>query len=196
MKKFILILLCLLFTGCSVVRIDTSNIDNVVDVALSKGNNLYNHVGKGYKYYVPRGVLLIDNNELNDRLYSNGVYYYLYVDTISYFYKIENEYQENEKLYYSKKIDNGYLEIKKQKNLYHITFYYNYARIEAVVTKDKIIEVVFNSSYILSTVKFTDNVIEFSLNNDYFTNKEEQYTKFKTKVEEEHFLKYVEEQTE
>ena len=195
MKKIIMILLCLLLTGCSVVRIDTSNIDSTIDIVLSKKKNLYNHIGKGYKYYIPRGMLYVGNNELNDKIYANGIYYYVYVDTISYYHQIKADYQEDKSLYYSKKLDNGYLEIKEQDNLYHITFFYNYARIEAVVTEDKITEVVLNSSYILSTIRFTNNIVEFSLNNDYFVNKEEQYTKFKTKVEEEHFL-YVEEETE
>ena len=195
MKKIIMILLCLLLTGCSVVRIDTSNIDSTIDIVFSKKKNLYNHVGKGYKYYIPRGMSYVGNSELNDTIYANGINYYMYIDTISYYHNIKTEYQEDKNLYYSRKLDNGYLEIKKQDDLYHITFFYNYARIEAVVTEDKITEVVLNSSYILSTIRFTNNIVEFSLNNDYFVNKEEQYMKFKTKVEEEHFL-YVEEETE
>ena len=78
MKKLIILMLCFLLTGCTAVRIDTTNIDNIVNVVLSKENNLYNRVGKGYKYYVPRGVTYIDTNDLNDKLYSNGIYYYLY----------------------------------------------------------------------------------------------------------------------
>ena len=60
----------------TIVRIDTSDIDNIIDVVLSKNNKLYNRVGKGYKYYVPRGINYIDTTELNDKLYSNGYYYY------------------------------------------------------------------------------------------------------------------------
>ena len=57
MKKIIIcLLLIFLVTGCSVVRIDTVNFDNIINVVLSKDNTLYNTVGKGYKYYKPRGV--------------------------------------------------------------------------------------------------------------------------------------------
>ena len=56
MKKLILLVLLLLLCGCSIVRIDTSDINNIVSVVLSKNNNLYNKIGKGYKYYIPRGV--------------------------------------------------------------------------------------------------------------------------------------------
>ena len=103
MKKIIILMLCFLLTGCTVVRIDTTNVDNIVKVVLSKENNLYNRIGKGYKYYVPRGVSYIDTIDLNDKLYSDGVYYYLYIDIVSYFYKINYNYEEKPNLYYSKK---------------------------------------------------------------------------------------------
>ena len=69
MKK-ILIIIMLLFitTGCTVVKIDDSSVDNITNVVLSKNNKLYNRIGKGYKYYRPRGVSYIDTNELNDIL--------------------------------------------------------------------------------------------------------------------------------
>lgn len=197
MKKAKLILLIVLLTitltGCTAVRIDTESIDNIISNVLLKEKDLYNRVGKGYKYYIPRGVTYIDTNDLNEKLYSNGIYYYLYIDVVSYFYDIDIEYEEDSDLYYSKKIDgdmNGYLEIKEEDNLYHIIFYYNYSKIEAVVEEDSINEVVLNASYILSTVQFNDNIIELSLNESYFTNQEEQYTKFKKKGTDQYFLEY------
>ena len=56
MKKIVIVLLIFLVTGCTAVRIDTSSIDTITNVILSKDNNLFNRIGKGYKYYVPRGV--------------------------------------------------------------------------------------------------------------------------------------------
>lgn len=200
MKKVGLILLaCLVLTGCTAVRIDTQNIDNMVSVILSKDNDLYNHVGKGYKYYVPRGVTYIDTNEFNEKLYSNGNYYYLYVDAVSYYHKQEIEYQEDKNAYYSKKFEINdkvaYLQIneQKEKNKYFIEFMYNYARIETLVDKEDINDAVMNASYILSTVKFNSNVIKLMLNEDYFTNKEEIYDEFTSKqseVETDNFLQY------
>lgn len=196
MKKITILFMILLLTGCTIVRIDTQSIDNIINVILSKENNIYNRVGKGYKYYVPRGVSYLDTIELNDKLYSNGVYYYLYIDAVSYYYKTKTEYIENNELYYSKKITSdkeGYLEIKKDGNNYYIVFVYNYAKIEAKVNKDKIEEVVLNASYILSTVKFNDNIVGLMLDNDYFINKEEQYDTFSKKNENNNFLVEVEE---
>ena len=179
MKK-ILIILCIIFLTsgcCSVVRIDTDNIDNISNVVLSKNNKLYNRIGKGYKYYKPRGVSYIDTDELNDILYSNGNFYYLYIDAVGYYYKKSLDHKENKDAYYYKKIENdkeGYIEINKSKNKYHIEFVYNYAKIEALVSKKDINKVILDASYILSTVKFNDNIIALMLNDEYFTNKEEQ----------------------
>ena len=147
MKKIILLMICcLLVTGCTVVRIDTTSISNITDVILEKDNSLYNHVGKGYKYYIPRGVSYIDTIGLNDVLYSKGVYYYLYVDAPAYLNKSDITYEEDKNLYYSKKIDindkKGYLEIKKQDEQYLIKFSYNYASFETLVDEKDIEEVI------------------------------------------------------
>lgn len=188
MKKIILILLLvIILTGCSAVRIDTSNIDNIVNVVLSKKNRLYNQVGQGYKYYLPGGVSYIDSDELNDILYCNGNYYYLYIDAINYYYQTETQYKENSNLYYSRKINNGdqfdysgYLQIKEINGLYHIEFVYNYAKIEAIVEKKNINDTILNSSYILSTIKYNYNIVKLMLNEDYFINKTGKYDNYNT----------------
>lgn len=196
MKKWILLILIILMTGCSVVRIDTTEIDNIVSVVLSKDNALYNQIGKGYKYYIPRGVSYVDTNAYNDVLYASGEKYYLYIDTISYYYKKEQPYQVNNKAYYSQALDirgkKGYIEINEQKNgQYFIEFMYNYAKIEAIVDKTKINEVILNASYMLSTVKFNDNVIALMLD-DEFLSSEEKYDIFTSKQQTNDFLKLEE----
>ena len=198
MKKIIFLgLLTLILTGCTVVRIDTTSIDNIINVILSKENTLYNRVGRGYKYYVPRGVTYIDSSGTNDKLYSNGVYYYLYLDEISYYYKKTNNYKVDNSKYYSKKIKNGdkkgYLEITKKNDLYLIEFVYNYAKIEALVPKEDINDTVLNCSYILSTIKYSSNIIKLSLEDDFLKNKEEEYDVFSSKGNnDDNFLRYEE----
>lgn len=200
-KVLVIMLLVVLLTGCTVVRIDTENIDNIVNVVLSKPNKLYNRIGKGYKYYVPRGVTYIDTDEMNEKLYSNGNYYYLYVDAISYFYQKDTNYAENKQAYYSRKINKngkkGYLEINKiGKDKYLIEFLYNYAKIEVVTPKSDIPGIILNSSYILSTIKFNNNVVRLMLNDEYFIHKEEKYDVFSTKKQSNYFLEYVEKNEE
>jgi len=190
-----------LVTGCTIVRIDTSSIDNIVNVVLSKENTLYNRVGKGYKYYKPRGVNYIDTNEYNEKLYCNGTYYYLYVDIISYYYKKEMTYEENKSLYYSRLIDvdgkKGYLQITKTDEEYYLVeFMYNYAKIETLVEEKEINNAVLNATYILSTIKFNPNVIKVMLNEDFLTNKEERYDIFTPKKEVKNFVEFEAEDVE
>lgn len=194
MKKIIMLLLfSIILTGCTVVRIDTTSIDNTISVVLSKDNTLYNQIGKGYKYYIPRGVNYIDTNGFNEKLYSNGNYYYLYIDVVGYHYQTDIDYEINPNSYYSKKINindkQGYLEINEEDSKYLIEFFYNHAVIQAKVNKDAINEVVLDASYILSTIKYNPNVIELILDTDFFTNKEENYDVFTVKEENTNFLK-------
>ncbi len=203
MKKIILILsLLLLLTGCTAVRINTNSIENITKVILSKNNNLYNTVGKGYKYYVPKGVNYIDTNEYNEKLYSNGVYYYLYVDVVSYYYKKTFVYEKStndESVYYDEFLDSngkkGYILITEQTDKrYLIEYMYNYAKIEALVNYDNINEVILNSTYMLSTMKYNSNVIKLMLEEDFLTNREKKYDIFKPKKEVIKFLEYSEEE--
>lgn len=199
MKKKVSLLLVILLTmtGCTAVRIDTKDIDNIVDVVLSKENKLYNHIGKGYKYYIPRGMTYIDTNEFNDKIYSDGKYYYLYIDAVSYYHQKEVKYEKNQKSIYFKEIKDdekkGYIDIIEQDGKYLVEFMYNYARIESLVNKEDINDVILNSSYILSTVKFNNNVIKILLDEDYFKYKEEKFELFeKTEEKNENFLEYTE----
>ncbi|MDD2181559.1 MAG: hypothetical protein PHW32_04235 [Bacilli bacterium] len=199
MKKIMIVLIgIILLSGCTVVRIDTKSIDNIVSVVLSKDNKLFNQIGKGYKYYIPRGVNYLDTTELNNKLYSKGNYYYLYIDVISYYHDKKIEYQVDENAYYSSSIDingkTGYLEINKIDDEYFVEFMYNYAKIESLVAKNDIEDVVLDASYILSTIKFNNNVIKLMLNSDFFTNREEKYDIFTSKKETTNFLQYEEEE--
>lgn len=195
--KFLwLLIIIFLVSGCTIVRIDASNIDTIINVVLSKNNTLYNQVGRGYKYYIPRGVTYIDTIDFNEKLYSNGNYYYLYIDAVSYYNEVEPSYVFDENLYYSKEFvindKSGYLNISKTDNdKYLINFMYNYAKIEAMVDEEEINDVILNASYILSTVKFNNNVIKLMLNEEYFTNKEEEYNLFDKKNNSNNFLEYI-----
>jgi len=193
MKKVIILMIITLFlTGCTVVRIDTSSIDNTINIILSKNNDLYNKINVGYKYYIPRGVTYIDSSEQNDKLYSNGDNYYLFVDVISYYYQKEFTYEENEDAYYSKSIDinnkKGYIEIVKKDNKYYIQFMYNYAKIEALVDEEAINDTIINITYILSTVKFNDQIIKTMLEDNVFNNDEKPYDIFEPKGDSKTFL--------
>ena len=180
MKKVILVLLLLMvLTGCSIVRIDTDSIDNILSVILTKENKLFNQIGQGYKYYLPNGVTYIDSDELNDILYCNGNYYYLYIDAINYYYKNNIQYKEDSNLYYSKLISEKegfnylcYLEIKEEDNLYYVDLN----------------DTILNASYILSTIKYNYDIVELMLKDDYFTNKTGKYDNYDTNDDSGNFI--------
>jgi len=194
MKNFLFVLIVFLLVGCTAVRIDTKSIDNIINVILSKENNLHNRVGLGYKYYVPRGISYIDTTDFNEKLYSKGNYYFLYIDVVSYYNQVEILYEENSETYYSRTIDInnnfGYLEINEIDNYYLIEYMYNYAKIEAMVQKDDINDVVLNATYILGTIQFNDNTIKMLLREDFLL-VEEVYDVFEPKQDTDKFLRVI-----
>lgn len=195
-KIVLLIAVVFLISGCTVVRIDTENIDSMVNVILKKNNTLFNQVGQGYKYYLPGGVTFIQSDKSNDVLYCDGAYYYLYINPIDYYYKNDIEYEEDIDLYYSRVIDkdsgfdhSGYLEITETSdNKYHLIFVYNYAKIETIVPEEKLNHAVLNSTYILSTIKYNHDIIELMLDEDYFTNKTGKYDTYNSKEQSTNFI--------
>jgi hypothetical protein len=184
-------------TGCDIKELDSNDINKVVDTILNQKLNLYSQTSNGYKYYVPRGVMVTDSTSYNEKLYSSGNVYYLYVDVVSYYFKKDSNYIENKDAYFSKKLDyknkKGYLEITKINNLYFIEMMYNYAKVEALVTKDDIVPTIINSSYILSTLKFNDKIIKLLFDENILNFNEEQFKLFEPKRKEGNFLDYVKE---
>jgi len=199
MKKiFVLLLLSLVcITGCTVKQVNNKDINKMVDTILSKKLNLYNQNSNGYKYYLPRGIRVVDNTSYNEKLYASGNKYYLYVDIVSYHFEKDSKYEENKEAYFSKKLDynnkKGYLEITKIKNLYFIEMMYNYAKVEAFVSKDDIEQTVINASYILSSLIFNDRIIKIMFDDDILNFDEEQFELFEPKRKEGNFLDYVKE---
>ena len=96
MKRIIVLLSVVVFlvTGCSITALDSSNIGKNMKVILSNNSKLYNVFFDGYKYYVPKGVKFLNKEEYNavfvDRFDNK---YYLYIDAISYYHKVENDYK-------------------------------------------------------------------------------------------------------
>jgi hypothetical protein len=141
--------------------------------------------------------MVTDSTSYNEKLYSSGNVYYLYVDVVSYYFKKDSNYVENKDAYFSKKLDyrnkRGYLEITKINNLYFIEMMYNYAKVEALVTKDDIGPTIINSSYILSSLKFNDKIIKLLFDENILNFNEEQFKLFEPKRKEGNFLDYVKE---
>ncbi len=195
MKKiFVMFLALFLFTGCT--NINNLTISQIVDNQLNKSNNLFNQYRTGYKYYLPRGLSILDQNDYNEKLTSDRYIFYLYVDVISYYNKVEQNYNINKKAYYSHNIKhdnlNGYLEINEVKNKYLVEIMYNYAKIEVIVDGKDLKNAVANSITILNSIQYNNNIIKNNLGESVLHYKETAIDIFNTKSKESNYLKYEE----
>lgn len=67
-RNFVLLLVSLIFlTGCTIEQQNIKDIDKMVATILGKKLNLYNQISNGYKYYLPRGLRVIDNTSYNEK---------------------------------------------------------------------------------------------------------------------------------
>lgn len=199
MKKIVVLLsaIMLLMTGCSVTKLDSSDLGKNVKILLSEKSSLYNVFYDGYKYYLPKGVGFVTKDDYNAVLKDSvGNKYYLYVDAIGYYNKIENTYKVNNKSHYSKKLDynkkTGYIQIDEVDSSYYIQFVYNYAKLEALVDKKNLTSTVSNMCYILRSVKFNDKILDSLIGENTLDYKEENYSLFDSNSSNETFLGVVE----
>lgn len=199
MKKILfLFTLLIFFTGCSVGSVNNMDIDSVIKEALTRDVSLKNVVFQGYKYYLPRGVKIVDRKDNNSILLSGGSYYYLYVDITSYYHKENISYEKNvnaflfkEFLYNGKK---GYVEIDKKDNgNYYLKIMYNYAKIEVDNIRDNINDVIYDSIVILSSISYNDTILDTLIGENVLNYQEEEYDFFGSKREDGTFLDYIEE---
>lgn len=192
-----MLFLCLiLLSGCSVSRIDDKSSEEVVDEILSLNIDLYNEVGKGYKYYAPRGMVRLDANDYNDVLKRNDVTYYLYVDVVSYYYKTKIEYESDDSyLFMELNFDDktGYVLVTEEDDNLYVQMVYNYAKIEAYVSKDALNDALLDMCYVLSSIDFNDTLLTKMYEEGAFDSNEEVYRLFENKENEGNFLEYVEE---
>ena len=200
MKKIILLLLiCVLLSGCSVSRIQLDSVDRIIDNVLLKDSDLKNASFNGYSYYIPNTLKIVSKTEYNTVLqdeFSN--IYYVYSDVVSYYNKVENNYKEDSKAYYSKKIVNkkskkdGYVEINEIKDNYFVEAVYNYGKIEVYTKKKFLNSVVTNISQVLSSLNYNDKILSTLVGENVLDYKEESFNIFTTKKSTSNYLDYIE----
>jgi len=186
MKKILsLFMLLVLLTGCSINRVDYTSYKDTIYKVFSYNTKLQNVSLEGYHYYIPKGCTLLEKADTNSILKYNDVKLFLYVDVISYYHKTKGEYKVNNEVYYSESIsygDNfGYLEITRFDDVYFVEFMYNYAKIEAYVDIQNIDDVIYQSSLILSSVRYHDKVLESLIGSNVLQYKEEKFDILKPK---------------
>ena len=84
--------IALILTGCTKI---TNNYDEIIDTTMKKNNMTTNTVSTGYELYIPMGVMQINDSQYNQRFKIKNRYVYLYVDTVSYYYKNTLNYKND-----------------------------------------------------------------------------------------------------
>lgn len=200
MKRFILIAIVLLASGCTNINKNLTSKDdidksfNTLQATITDSNyEMYNNYRTGYKYYTPKGLYVRGGSEYNETINSRKYSYHLYVDVISFYNRVISKYEEDSNALYSKQINNkdkfGYVEVNELKNdRYLLEIMYNYAKIEVIVDKSDL-EVAFaNSMIILSSVKYNNDILTNLVGENVLTSKEIEFNIFETKKTESNFL--------
>ena len=162
-KLIMLIMSVFVLSGC--VNVKKDSIEDITNYVISNQRKMINHVNRGYKYYVPRGLSVSYKNELNEVIRSSKYEYYLYVDLVSYYNKTELTNEINENIYYSKHIkgEDGIINITQKDKKYLIQIEYNYARIEVLVNKTDLKMAVSNALIMVSSIDYNDETIRAML---------------------------------
>ena len=197
-KLFIILSMLLTVTGCSVVNLSNRSIDDIVDLIIKKDTKLKNSNFDGYSYYIPKGLTFINKDDYNAILKDkDNNYYYLYVDVVSYYHKINKKYKVDKNSFYSKNIKYkdkfGYLEINEEKNGYFIEGMYNYMKVEAYVNREDLNDAITDICMMLSSIRYNKSVLSTTIGENVLNYKEENYDIFNTKKKSDNFLDYVKE---
>ena len=163
LKLFVLFLSLFVLTGC--VNMKEDSLEDITKYVVTSKRELYNNFNRGYKYYIPRGLSTKQVDDLNVIIKSDKYNYYLYVDLVSYYNKVEFKYDVDKSIYYSKNIKDkdGLINITKLSDGYLINIQYKYAKIEVVVDEKDIKEAVTNSLIIVNSIKYNDETIRAML---------------------------------
>ena len=166
-----------MMTGCT--RLD-NDLEKIVDVVLSAQQKV-NTVSTNYKIYIPSGVVQLEDNNYNQKFKIKDRFVYLYVDTISYHYKNNTNYQDNTTYdYFYKKLNyqgnTGYIGINQLENdSFYVKIVYNYAKIEFYSNQEYLSSMVTNSLLMINSIEYNDNLINVLFGEDNNAGKEMTY---------------------
>lgn len=195
-KVILLIIVALMLTGCT--KLD-NNIDNIVSATMTKEIERVNTVSTGYKLYIPIGVMQLVDNQYNQKLKIRDTHVYLYVDTVSYYYKNNLNFKSDSKFnYYYEELNlngkTGYIGINKlDDGSFFVLIVYNYSKIEFYTNEENLPIITSSSLMILNSIKYNDNLIKMELDNNTGDNREVKYELDKPKDSESTFSQYLQE---
>ena len=196
-KKIIFfVVIVLLLSGCTKI---TNNLDEVVNAAIINSKLPANTVSTGYELYIPTGVKQVTDSNNNQKFKIRNRYIYLYVDTVSYYYKNMLNYKNTQDYdYYYKELSvgnkTGYIGIKTAgDDLYYVVVIYNYSKVEFYAEKDELPVILADALIIVKSVKFNDSLIKTELDNNVSDGRELKYELDSPKDTESTFSDYLQE---
>ncbi len=198
MKKKILLIVLFVFLSCGCQTVQNSSYEELLNMAATNYMSAKNTYRSGYKYYLPKGIRILNQRGSNEILSEGKNIYYMYVDYVSYYNKIEEKYTEVSDVVYSKELRQkdkfGYIEIKNTaNNKYFIEIMYNYAKIEVIVDKNEIEKTIAYSMSILSSIQYQDNALKSLMGEDVLSTSEVEHNIFETAKTESDYLQIVSE---
>lgn len=191
-----MVIIALILTGCTRIN---SNVDNIISATMTREINSVNTVSTGYELYIPVGVMQLVDNEYNQKFKIRDTYVYLYVDTVSYYYKNNLNYKsDGDYDYYYKEIalngKTGYVGINKLDNgSFFVEIVYNYSKIEFYTNSEDFPIVIADSLMIVNSIKYNDNLIKLELDNTTSDGREVKYELDKPKDSESTFSQTLQE---
>lgn len=193
MKKRIILFMICTFLLCGCTYINKTSYKDIITSVVTSEYNLINEYHTGYKYYMPNGLDSIMVSNFNEKLNDGKYNYYLYVDVVSYYNRVINEYEINTNAYYSDKINFedkfGYIEINRQENnKYFIEIMYNYAKIEVIVDECDLNKVITNSIIVLSSISYNNEILSNIVGENIFDFNDEEFNIFKVKRQSSNYL--------
>ena len=193
---FLLVVVLLITTGCTEV---TNDVEQVVNITMSSDKISTNTVSTGYELYMPIGVKQVVDSEYNQKFKIKNRYIYLYVDTISYYYKNTLNYKAQDSYsYYYKELNlnnkTGYIGINKvEDDLYFCEIVYNYSKSEFYSDLRDLPDILANVLIIQKSIKYNDSLIAMKLNDTAYEGREVKYQLDSPKDSESTFSDYLQE---
>lgn len=196
-KRFIFfVAIILLLSGCTRI---TNNLDDVINATMINKKMPVNTVSTGYEIYIPTGVGQVFDSQYNQKFKIKNRYVYLYVDTISYYYKNMLNYKnDSDYNYYYRELSindkTGYIGINKvEDDLYFCEIIYNYSKMEFYTNLDDLSLIVADSLIMQKSIEYNDNLIKKELENNISDGREVTYELAGPKDNKSTFSDYLQE---
>lgn len=196
-RRFVFfVAIMLLLSGCSKI---TNDLDDVIDATMINNKTSVNTVSVGYEIYIPMGVGQVYDSQYNQKFKIRNRYVYLYVDTISYYYKNMLNYKSDDSYnYYYRELSIndkvGYIGVNKvEDDLYFCEIIFNYSKIEFYANLDDLSLMVADSLIMQKSIVYNDNLIKKELENTISDGREVTYELAGPKENKSTFSDYLQE---